>query len=892
MSEKPSKYKYGYKLTAPSTFEGAIARRPLIDRIFEETLASVVLLQAPAGHGKTTLLQQVQVLGRERGWRCAWFTADVSDNDLRRFSMHLDAMLGPLESEAEIQTSGDTDLQSGPERFLARLSALNGPVALFFDDVQFLRSKAVLAFLKELIAQISEPLRIFLASRSVPDIGLARLVVNQQALVLRADDLCFSAEEVTQFFGAATELAMRRDEIDRIYAQTEGWPAALQLFRLSLASPQVRAGLQVDAVQRPRALADYLADNVIALQPAQTQAFLRRTAFLTRLSGPLCDHILECSGSQATLQRLERSGLFIRSLDTEPGWFRYHALFASLLQEQLGEQDPAAAVEVHRKAARWFGEQSLFEDAIFHAVEADEYGLAAEILDAWSSRLIPAAQLMTVERWYEMLPLGEVQSRPDLLVKVAWALSFLRRHQKLKPIRAALDRLTQAEPQMQTNAAIVQGMLAVVNDDIHRCVRLSRSIQLHGKSPQGFEAFELGAAANLSGYLDIAAGDFEAAREHLVLARAYGEVGSSSFSLGYSISMNAMNLIVQGQLDEALARFRQGHANHRLNQDDSLATASLAACHLQALYESNDLAAAEKLFNRARAVIEECALLDYVAVAFVTIARIYDDTDRSTLATEALDDAENLAYANLWPRLVRILAWERVRRCLVQGRVERARVIASRINVEEDALPAGWLTFAEDAEGDVIGGLRLAIHSGEAKSALPDLGREIAAAEQQGRVRRQMRLLLLEAVAQHALGADKAALQSLNKALHLGADGGYVRAFLDEGPKLLGLMQAAYQALTAESPLQAHLDKLLDAAGIDRQARAAASRFQVLEPLTEREKTILIMLAQGVSNEELARQVFVSKNTIKFHLKNIYSKLAVRSRLQAINAARQMGLVP
>jgi LuxR family maltose regulon positive regulatory protein len=902
-----SAYNYAHKLFAPPAYQGAVNRESLLRRILDEAGAPVVLFQAPAGHGKSTLLQQVKAECRARGVQTGWFTADEADNDFRRFLMHLQALLasiggGPAKTRParaganpEPPERMAEDAGSRSDWFVSRLLDFDGPVALFFDDVQALSTRSVLSFFKELIEHLPEHVQIFIASRTVPDIGLARWVVNNQALVLRPDDLRFSQDEVRRFFADARDLQIQEDEIEAIYRQTEGWPAALQLFRLSLASPAVRSSLRDLASFRPRDLADYLTDNVLALQPPEVQDFLLQTAPLTRLSGPLCDAVLGRKDSQAVLQRLEKSGLFVRGLDPELRWFKYHAMFAAILQEQLREQSVAAEKAIHGRAARWFLEHGHHEEAIHHATEAGDYALAADILDAWASRLIPIAHLVTVERWYEQLPLDEIEKRPDLLVKVAWALCFLRRHQKLKPVRSLLRRLRQASGTRETNPVVVRAMLAVLDDDLVGCSELVREIEIRGQDVEGFRAFELGAAANLCGYLAIAAGDLEGAREHLALARAHGDRGESPFSLGYSVSTAGMNLLIQGSLGEALQRFRLAGADAPLSLESSVAAASQVACYIQALYEANDLDAAETQFEQCREMIANSAMLDYFAVAYVTMARIHDSRNRPAQALDILDEAENIGHIGLWPRLVRIIAWERVRRFLVRGEIDRARAAASHIERDEALTPPGWLTFAEDAEGEVLGEARLALHSGRPDDAIRLITPELGLAQKQGRVRRQIKLLVLEALAYQARGQENPAHRSLQKALQLAAPGPYLRSFLDEGPQLIPMLQAEYRAVAAardgvQTPRE-FIARLLDASGAERKEAQTLGQFQALEPLTEREKTILVLLANGVSNEELAGRVFVSKNTIKFHLKNIYSKLAVRSRLQAINAARQMGLI-
>lgn len=291
-----SAYSFAHKLFAPRARQGAVPRDQLLARIFGSDAPRVVLIQGPAGHGKSTLLQQAMVECRARGMVAGWFTADDTDNDLRRLSLHLQALLAAMgEDPVRAIRSDDAKLSergSRSDEFIARLLDFGQPVALFIDDFQALGNRSVLAFFRELLDHLPDNVRVFIGSRAIPDIGLARQVVNDRALVLRAEDLRFSLDEVRRFFACAQDLAMREDELAAIFRKTEGWPAAVQLFRLSLVSPSVRRSLSDLGADRPRELADYLADNVLGLQPREVQEFLRQTGPLTRLCGALCDDVL------------------------------------------------------------------------------------------------------------------------------------------------------------------------------------------------------------------------------------------------------------------------------------------------------------------------------------------------------------------------------------------------------------------------------------------------------------------------------------------------------------------------------------------------------------------------------------------------------------------------
>jgi len=893
-------------------------RSELLGRVFADPGPRVVLLQAPAGHGKTTFMQQARAHWQAQGAAIGWISLDEGDNDTSRLFGHLQALLKRLEAQSASSTGtvgSVPKVQAGraprSDWVVERLEQLDRKVAVFLDEFQVLTNRSILDFFRSLLERLPDNAVFIIGSRTVPEIGMARLTVNGHATVLRAPDLRFSLSEAEVFFAGVEGLDLSRKELESIHERSEGWPAALQLYRLSLASPSVRESLTNLATFRPRELADYLADNVLDLQSPEVQQFLRETALLKRVCAPLCDAVTGRDDSQAMLQYLERAGLFLRSLDADYYWFKYHTLFSGFLARQFVEQDAERANEIHAQAAQWFAEQEDYDPAMYHAVAGGDVGLAVEILDHWGTRLVMDGNLVTVERWYDSLPLGEIEARPTLVVKVAYALAFLRRRQKLEPIQTILERFAvSGDAELVARSSVVRSMILIIQDDIPGASAVVRTVNVRDDTATGFRAFELAAAANLEGYLAIAAGEPEAAHEYLTLGRAHSERAGAAFSWGYAVSTAGANLLVQGYLQEALEKFRQGMTDPGISLDESVTSAVLVACYVHALYEVDALEEACAQFEQYQGVIRNAALLDYMALSYIALARIHDAQGEPAQAQEKLDELESIAYASNWPRMVRNINWERVRRALANGELDRAKSIASRLEAQRVEVPSMWIPFSEAAEGDLIGAARIDIADGRADRALEALHRALTDAADRRRVRRQIKLRILESLAYRTQGEDNSARRAMQKALCLAAPGGFVRSFIEEGREAvqllrdmsdasngLSLMPVASERCDGGTPAseQVHdlMHRILRGAGFERAqvSTLEGEAFQPLEALTDREQQILTLLANGASNRAMAEAIFVSENTIKFHLKNIYSKLAVSSRAQAINAAHQMGLV-
>jgi LuxR family maltose regulon positive regulatory protein len=490
-----------------------------------------------------------------------------------------------------------------------------------------------------------------------------------------------------------------------------------------------------------------------------------------------------------------------------------------------------------------------------------------------------------------------IERLPALAVKIAWALVFLRRHHKLRPLLPVLE----GAAAHGIDASVVLAMRAVVEDDIPLAFRLVEPMQLTHVDVGGFRAFELGAAANLSGYRALISGDFAAVQEMCMVARAHNQRANAAFSGAYSVALQGISLVMQGKLTEALYQYGAGLAEQNVESEKSFAAASLVSVYTHALYERGDLDSAESMFLRLNDSIAASVLPDFLALGFLAMVRIHAAKDRMARANDVLNEAEQLGHCAGWPRLLRAMSWERVRQAVVAGELDRARALASRIaTAPEFDLPPGWMMYSDAIEGDTIGALRLAAHCAQ-KSAISQLAAQAEMARRQQRIYRLIKLRIIEAIAHQRQGNDEQARRVLGRALQLAAPQGFSRLFLDEGPAVVPLLQSMHRSMDARSvehdPAMTDqgefISQLLRSAGLPQQTFASASeaRFQPLEPLTDRERRILVFLAHGLSNKDMAPRIYVSENTIKFHLKNIYSKLAVNSRMQAINAARQMGLI-
>ena len=897
-----------YMLGAPQPHQNAVERTALLNRIFD-CKARVVVFQGPAGHGKTSLMLQADKVCRARGMLTGWMSLQKSDNDLRRFLQRSQNMLEALGYQSkdhlfEGDDSNEDVITSSTDWILSQFLSLGQEVAVFLDDLHVINERPTLNFLRELLANSPSRIRWFLASRVVPELGLPRLVVGDEALIVQPMELRFSRDEMQRFFSQISTLNLREDELDTIYAATEGWPAATQLYRLALTSPVVRRSLTSGRHHHLKEMSGYLADNVFAQQTPEVQEFLLMTSVLERMSPAQCNILLGRTDSFQILEELERRGLFVRRLEPDEDWFNYHALFSKFLHDHLEKTRPDAIGTLHSRAADWYWKHEYLEDALHHLLCAQDYPTACKVFDQWADALIPDGYFATVVHWSGEIPIEELASRPSLVAKIVWAFTFLSRYSKLEALVSIVkDNLE--DPETAVDNAIALCMVGIIKDDLIDCLDPVSSIDTHVQSKQRFRTFGLSAVSNARGYVALGHGDTDAALGYLSYGRELSERASATFTLAYSMAISGIGLVMQGRLPEALIQFRAAMKDPRMYLNQSVSKASLVCGFIMALYEANEVEIALEQFQTNRETIANGAIHDFLVLCYRAIARIHDLNGAPDEALNALEEAERYAYACQWPRAVELINWERIRRELINGHTGRAESIASRMEGAGLYRNDEWIRFSGESDDHCLGRIRLSIHAGRNAQAIEAIQQPLRVAIKQKRIFRQIKLHQLAAMAYQGKGDNKQSHRSLHLALGLASPGNYLRSFLDEGETLSQLLQAHWLLQASAPPsaentqLSVFLRRLLGLA----EGRGPEANYQVKgedsshsrsmslnHPLTKQEKKIFGMLVNYMTNDQIASSLFVSRETIKYHLKNIYGKLGVKSRLEAIRAGVALGL--
>jgi len=878
------------KLHVPTPQPGYVLRPRLVERLNAGLHRKLTLISAAAGFGKTTLVSE-WINGSERP--VAWLSLDAADSDCMRFLTYVVVALQTFAPDVGSGVLGALrSLQPPPVEailtsLLNEISAIPDEIVLVLDDYHVIDARQVDDALNFLIEHLPPQMHLVITTREDPQIPLARLRSLGQLTELRAADMRFTMSEATSFLNQTMGLHLTEDDIAALETRTEGWIAGLQLAAISMQGQEDTSSFIQSFSGSHRFVLDYLMEEVLHQQPEQIQMFLLHTSVLDRICGTLCDALLPDSPAtgQETLEYLEHANLFIVPLDNERRWYRYHHLFGELLRQRLDlwlsrttTDDQSGVAELHLRASAWYEEHELEIEAFMHATAAEDFERAEYLLHGKDTPLYVRGGITPITNWLASLPESVLNARPMLWVTFATVLIMVgqisRGERKIRAAEGAMQGVIPDDQARQVAAYIadLRSLVGLLAADPHYLdVIIARALRPSEHLPAALPTvppvilWMRGLAYYYRGDRSAAGKAFS---ESIALSESQGNIHGNILATTGLAKLHE----VDNQLQQATEMFRR--VLYLVGDPPGLFASEAFVGLARILYEWNDLDAAQRHGLQSVSLARQSELANFIA-SEVFLARLQLARGDVDGALSALAGTAQAALQRDFQFWMPDIAATQVRALLQHGKVAEADELAQTYG-----LP---LSLA-----------RVRLAQGDATAALATLAQHRLNIAAEGWSGERLTAMLLEAVAHQAQGNTDAAIQVLEEALRLSEPEGLIRTFIDEGAPMAHLLASA----SAHGIAPHYTGTLLAAFEAEGHTIAEAQRpppvgsgQPLVEPLSERELEILDLIARGLSNREISDRLYLALSTVKGHNRNIFGKLQVQRRTEAVARARDLGLM-
>jgi LuxR family maltose regulon positive regulatory protein len=878
--------------------------RPRLDSSSDvlDGIFPVVVVAAPAGYGKSTLMARWHARLLERGVSCAWLSLDEDDNDAARFFRHLIAALQKASPHIGKDVAEDliADFASGSrsvlEAIAGDLAQIQHRIVLFLDDLQLVDGPEVRGIIDWLINYAPRHLQYVIGTRRDPGLRLSGLRVRSQLLELGAEQLQFDAAEVALLYRSRLGRDLPALDLQTLLTKTEGWPAALELAAMVLVgSSEPKAFIQHFA-GTDTSVVDYLCDMVLSQMDERTRDIVFRISMFDRVCAPLARAVTDANDAEGALLGLRTRNLFLIPLDRSWEWVRFHHLVGEFFRETYRRTAPAQARECLVRGARWLYANDHIEEAVNYMVRAQEWEQATHwVADSVEELVFRRGYHQTILRWMNALPGDCVDRYPVIRIQHAFALSFYpldqeyeaqiyRLQQLLQNLEAQADHDARTIDELRCAVEMQVAMSAGLRDEGMRggvlaAAWLARWPEAHLRRK--------GVMGNVLSFGHKTRGHIDAGLAMIGETRQWLEQSEGYYALSWTAYLEAVLHLKRGSyFDSRLACTRGIELVERKLHGHPGQISPLHTLLAGISYEFDEIEQALGHLELAQSSVNEYAHADAVIVAYLTQARIQHLRHDESGALAMLREGQEHGERRSWRRVTLSLAAEECRSLARAGHYEEARLVATRFDFHELPTRRGAAPLSSDKA------LRAAsryLLKQSPRAVVEALDTAIENSQQRELAHRSVELLILRALAKKEDGDWASALADVRRALTIAAPRNYVRVFLDEGRELGALIYRLdmEQLRGCEAaPLARRLQRAMCTPDVQGSAPIGMG-----EDLTKRELSILKRLETGLSNKEIAEAIFVSEGTLKWHLHNVYGKLNVKNRNRAMTRARALGII-
>jgi LuxR family maltose regulon positive regulatory protein len=867
------------KLYIPPVRPGLVTRPRLLERLQACLNHNLTLVSAPAGFGKTTLLSD-WVHHSQPSIPTAWLSLEEGDNDARRFWEYFIAALKKIEPAAGesclplLRSTQTVPVENILTSLINDITSIPGDFILVLDDYHSIQSSPVHQGLAFLLEHVPPGMHLVIATRVDPPLPLARFRGRGTLLEIGVDDLRFTHDEVARLVAEMNVLPLSSENINALNAKAEGWVAGLKMAILSMRRSKDIAAFIADFTGSQRYIMDYLVEEVLQQQTVEVRDFLLQTSILDRLNGPLCNAVTQSTKGQEILLNLEQANLFIVPLDMSRQWYRYHNLFRELLQHRLMVESGDDGVRsLHLKASRWYESNGLLEDAINHALAARDWEKAMELISKPEIQSY-AVGSFTMLNWLKQIPEEILRAHMPIYWNYIWALGGTGQYKATEDCLKYLDGVAEHDEYLQGKIAVARAFIAANTQDFRLSEEYARkALLLLPPDDIGISLI----SGTLAGIYMVQGRWVES---EPLIRRNYESL-VPSWNAVLPLTYIGLITFFKGNLHEAAKTYRE--AIELAEKNKFAPTVCLAHLYLGVVYsEWNDLETAALQKERAIEKFQPIRTfggmqLDQAYLSLASTRMAQGETER---AMKALEKADQL-----------LSQYE-------PDPVSRARNAAIHVDIAfsqgDEVSSSRWMTELVELEDFIPDGVPF--------SALRLLdmrkGKKAAAEKHQTSyelyARQGFKTFMIRTRVLQALNASELdnALEFLTEALALAKPEGFIRIFVDWGMPMASLLRKAISRGIEPIYAQKLLD-IIEAEERERRIRKGEIPALVTASgtLSERELEVLRLVADGLSNQQIAKRLFITTGTVKTHVHNIIEKLYAQSRTNAISRARELKLI-
>ncbi len=887
------------KLHIPTPFKDTIHRQELFNLLDQAQNKKLVLVSAPAGYGKTTLISDWIIQNKISA---VWCSIDKRDNDPIEFLKLVVTAIQKQHNEFGesamelLKTPGTASVEYISELFINDLLKLESETVLVLDDLHLITNKQVFHSISTLIDYKPPNLLLVLSTRSDPPLSFSRLRSQNEMLELRATDLSFSNNDISFLFNRRLKVKLTENDLNILQQKTEGWIAGLQLTAITVQGQNDISGYLKKMAGDNRYIMDYLIEEVLHNQPGEFREFLLKTSVLDQFNAPLCNYILQIEHSQQILEEFEKNNLFIIPLDFEKRWFRYHHLFADLLKHHLLFEFKNEIEKIHLQASEWFFENNFVVESIEHAFKAGSNNKAIEILNEHVESLWVAGQHSVIIDFGEKLTEEKIILNPRFCIFYSWMLITAGKTNEAQNYLNATEKVLVEQQNSKDDFQDILGKLSLTYALLYAILgQKNRVIQysdqaiknLSDKNPlwNGWAYLTFGDAYHINANL-------AESEKFYLLAVEYGRKAQNQY---LEITANFRLALCFGRHGKYKSAFKickeQLDIIHAQKSKQLATEYYLTGFYLlygDLLFEWNECEEGKKYIEKGFELSKKANDISVKVYSYVAIIHLYFSLGEMDKASEKLLELEtDPEYSQTTPWLsIHITAWK-AELLMQKGELEKASEIltAYEENLDEEII--------KKPEYIQLRLVKLYILQRKPEKALKVIDSVLNLAYNHDKHYSKFYGYVLKAEAYIVLNNKTEAKKTICKALQLAQEEDYIRLFIEERDILSNLLFELWNdkkitsSVELDSISDTYFSKLIQALN-DEKRRV---KEQVDGILTSREIETLQLIARDLTNQEIADQLFISLNTVKTRLKNIFLKLEVDSRRKAVEKSKDQGLI-